>query len=183
MVLHRGGGAVRYPARFQLVLAANPCPCGSRGPDCSCPPQARRRYQQRLSGPLLDRIDVRVAVDPVPQADFFGDATTRETTRAAAARVAVARSAAEERWCGTPWRLNAQVPGSALRTSRWGLARPVLSSAESYLQRGQLSARGFDRVLRLSWTIADLGGHLVPDVNDVAEALYFRTGQRESWAA
>lgn len=182
VVLHRGGGAVRYPARFQLVLAANPCPCGGRGGDCSCPPQARRRYQQRLSGPLLDRIDLRVAVDPVPQADFFDD-TAQETSSAVAARVAAARSAAEQRWRGTPWRLNAQLPGAALRTSRWRLPRPVLSSAETYLQRGQLSARGFDRVLRLSWTIADLGGHPVPDGDDVAEALYFRTGQREAWAA
>jgi magnesium chelatase family protein len=93
VVLHRGGGAVRYPARFQLVLAANPCPCGSRGRDCTCAPQARRRYQQRLSGPLLDRIDVRVCVDPVPHAELFatGSGSPARWRRPGSRRHAVSR--------------------------------------------------------------------------------------------
>jgi magnesium chelatase family protein len=182
VVLHRGGGAVRYPARFQLVLAANPCPCGSRGRDCTCPPQARRRYQQRLSGPLLDRIDVRVCVDPVPHAELFATGQ-RESSAAVAARVAAAREAAAHRWRGTPYLVNAAVPGSTLRGARWALPAAVLQPAEAYLQRGEISARGFDRVLRLAWTIADLGGRDRPGAGDVAEALYYRTGESGSWAA
>jgi magnesium chelatase family protein len=183
VVLHRSGGAVSYPARFQLVLAANPCPCGSRGRDCICPPQARRRYQQRLSGPLLDRIDVRVHVDPVPHADLFDDQTGREASPTVAARVATARGAAAERWRDTPWRLNAAVPGAALRAAPWALSRQALQPAETYLQRGEISARGLDRVLRLAWTIADLAGRVRPELGDVAEALYFRTGSADAWAA
>ena len=72
VVLLRGGGAVSYPARFQLVLAANPCGCAQRGPQCSCTPQARRRHEQRLSGPLLDRIDLRVQVAPIARDDLLG---------------------------------------------------------------------------------------------------------------
>jgi magnesium chelatase family protein len=182
VILHRGGGAVRYPARFQLVLAANPCPCGQHAPQCTCPPMVRRRHEQRLSGPLLDRIDLRVRVDPVPHADLL-EAAERETSAAVAARVAVARAAAAERWSGQRWRLNAEVPGATLRSRPWLLPRPALRPAQSYLDRGSLSARGFDRVLRLAWTIADLAGRPVPDPGDVSEALHYRTGRVNSWAA
>jgi magnesium chelatase family protein len=183
VVLHRSGGAVSYPARFLLVLAANPCPCARAAKDCVCPPMARRRYQQRLSGPLLDRIDVRVHVDPVAHAELFDVAAQRESSAVVAGRVAHARSAAAERWCGTPWRYNGEVPGSALRTGRWALPRLVLAPVETQLRRGQLSGRGFDRVLRLAWTLADLAGRATPAAADVAEALFFRTGQSEGWAA
>ena len=183
VVLHRGGGVVTYPARFLLVLAANPCPCGSRTHECDCAPQARRRYQQRLSGPLLDRIDVRIQVDPVAHAALFDDAGTRESSAQVAARVAAARAAAAERWRGTPWRSNSVIPGSVLRAAPWALPHHVLRTTETYLQRGQLSARGFDRVLRLSWTVADLAGHVAPTAVDLSEALFYRTGWAESWAA
>jgi magnesium chelatase family protein len=183
VVLHRSGGAVDYPARFLLVLAANPCPCGSKARDCSCAAQVRRRYQHRLSGPLLDRIDVRVEVDPVPHAELFEVAAERESSATVAARVAAARAAAAERWAVTPWRLNGAIPGATLRAAPWRLSRAALAPAELPLQRGQLSARGFDRVLRLSWTLADLAGRCVPAADDVAEALYFRTGSAEGFAA
>jgi magnesium chelatase family protein len=183
VVLHRSGGAITYPARFLLVLAANPCPCAARATDCVCPAQVRRRYQQRLSGPLLDRIDVRVQVDPVAHAELLDTAAARETTAVAAARVAVARAAAAERWRGTGWRCNAEVPGAALRRAPWVLPAATIAPAEGYLQRGELSARGFDRVLRLTWTLADLGGSTVPTAADVAEALFFRTGVGHRTAA
>ena len=144
----------------------------------------RRRYQQRLSGPLLDRIDLRVQVDPVPHADLFDDAGERERSAAVAARVASARAAAAQRWSATPWRVNAAVPGAALRVAPWVLPHSVLQPAETYLKRGEISARGFDRVLRLAWTVADLAGRTTPRPGDVAEALYFRTGSRQgAWAA
>ena len=183
VVLHRGGGSVRYPAQFLLVLAANPCPCGSRARECVCAPQARRRYQQRLSGPLLDRIDLRVHVEPVPHADLFGQAADRASSAELARRVAAAREAARERWRDTPWQVNGAVPGSALRAAPWRLPQRVVAPAEAYLQRGELSARGYDRVLRLAWTVADLSGRTTPEFADVAEALFFRTGSSDSWAA
>lgn len=183
ITLHRSGGAVTYPARFQLVLAANPCPCAKRGSDCECPPLARRRYQQRLSGPLLDRIDLRVTVEPVNHAELFEPTGPRETTAIVAARVRAARAAAVERWRGTGWRTNADVPGAALRRPPWALPAKVLREAQISLQRGMLTARGLDRVVRTAWTLADLKGHTKPTVDDVNQALFFRTGRGETWAA
>ncbi len=183
VVLHRRAGAVRYPARFQLVLAANRCPCGARASDCTCPPQARRRYLHRLSGPLLDRVDLRVDVEPVAHADLFDTDGEREPSAVVAARVLLARAAAAQRWRETSWRLNGDAPGAALRARPWQLPRVALAPAHAYLQRGEISARGFDRVLRLAWTLADLAGRAVPAAADIAEALFFRTGRSESWAA
>ena len=183
VVLHRSGGSVRYPARFQLVLAANPCPCGKPPNKCTCPATSLRRHDQRLSGPLLDRIDLRVQVEPVAHGDLFDVAATRESSAVIAGRVLAARAAAGDRWRGTQWQLNAAVPGSALRKPRWLLPRAALRQAQSFLEQGTLSARGFDRVLRLSWTIADLAGNTVPDAEAVSEALFFRTGGAGTWAA
>ena len=182
VVLHRGGGAVRYPARFQLVLAANPCACALPPNECECPPQARRRHLQRLSGPLLDRVDLRVQVDAVPHTDLLSD-EPRQSTAEVAARVALARSRALARWSATPYRCNADVPGSVLRAEPWRLDARSVRELDEYLQRGRVSARGYDRVLRLSWTLADLDGADRPDARHVGEALYFRTGQVDTCAA
>ncbi|GAA1727684.1 YifB family Mg chelatase-like AAA ATPase [Isoptericola hypogeus] len=177
LVLHRSGGAARYPARFQLVLAANPCPCGmaslNKGLDCTCTPTAKRRYFGRLSGPLLDRVDLQVDVHPVTRADRLTRASG-EASDEVARRVAVARGAARERLSGTPWTTNAEVPGSWLR-ERLGPGRPVLGPVEQMIDRGALTLRGADRVLRVSWTLADLDGRAVPDATDVATALTLRT--------
>jgi len=177
--VHRGGGAVTYPAQFLLVLAANPCPCGQPAKDCTCPAQARRRYQQRLSGPLLDRIDLRVQVDRVLHSDLLDEGAARETSAEVAGRVAAARDAARERWRPLGHSVNGQVPGSVLRSTPWSLPHKALAPAAGYLQRGDLSARGFDRILRIAWTLADLAGRAMPSPVDVAEALYFRTGHGE----
>lgn len=182
VVLHRSGGVVEYPARFQLLLAANPCPCGARTQECVCKADVRRRYLQRLSGPLLDRIDLRVQVDPVLHAELFETTAARESSPTVAARVAAARATANERWAGSGWQLNSQAPGSQLRRGRWALPRGVIRPAEDYLRRGELSVRGLDRVLRVAWTLADLAGRTVPSAGDVSEALFFRTGVT-SWAA
>lgn len=183
VVLHRSGGAVRYPARFQLVLASNPCPCGKRSNECECPSLVKRRHAQRLSGPLMDRIDLKVIVEPVAHADLVDRLAERETSEMVAARVARARATAAQRWRGTPWEVNAAVPGAVLRTSRWMLPPGALRPAQRFLEQGSLSARGFDRVLRLAWTVADLAGHVTPDSGDVDEALHFRTGGAGAWAA
>jgi magnesium chelatase family protein len=152
VVLARGGGTVRYPARFQLVLATNPCPCAQPAARCVCPSVARRRHNQRISGPLMDRVDLRVQIEPVSRTALFGT-DDRETTAQVAARVAVARAAATHRWAGTPWLVNGAVPGSVLRGPQWMLPAAVLRPVERDLESGALSARGFDRVLRVAWTL------------------------------
>ncbi|MFE7131332.1 YifB family Mg chelatase-like AAA ATPase [Streptomyces sp. NPDC057638] len=178
VVVARSGGVVRLPARFLMVLAANPCPCGRHstgGVGCECSPAVVRRYQARLSGPLLDRVDLRVRVEPVCRADLLGRAGGGESTAEVAARVAGARERAATRFTGTPWRLNGEVPGHELRT-RWSVEPGAMAGAERDLERGLLSARGLDRVLRVAWTLADLAGHDRPDPADVALALELRTG-------
>ncbi|MET9959720.1 YifB family Mg chelatase-like AAA ATPase [Streptomyces sp. NPDC006326] len=178
VVIARAAGVVRLPARFLMVLAANPCPCGRHtlhGTGCDCPPSVVRRYQARLSGPLLDRVDLRVAVEPVTRADLLGGGGRGEDTAAVADRVQEARERAGARFTGTPWRLNAEVPGHELRT-RWQAAPGALAQAERDMERGLLTARGLDRVLRVAWTVADLRGRDRPDALDMAVALELRTG-------
>ncbi|HEX8496876.1 MAG TPA: YifB family Mg chelatase-like AAA ATPase, partial [Actinomycetales bacterium] len=144
LVIHRAAGVARYPARFQLVLAANPCPCGrssGTGIDCTCTPMARRRYVHRLSGPLLDRVDLQVQVQPVTRAAMDPDAVA-EGSAAVAARVLVARAVQRERWAGTPWRVNSQVPGADLRRGRFRLSPAATRVLDRGVDRGTLSVRG-----------------------------------------
>ncbi|MFC7405260.1 YifB family Mg chelatase-like AAA ATPase [Georgenia alba] len=176
LVLQRATGSARYPARFQLVLAANPCPCGKatgKGLDCRCTPLERRRYVGRLSGPLLDRIDIQVDVPAVTRASL-AIAGPSEPSAAVAARVAAARDRQRERLAGTGWRTNAEVPGSWLRGDDGGLPPDVRLALERALDRGALSMRGLDRVLRLAWTLADLAEQDRPTVQDVGTALALR---------
>ncbi|WP_329231206.1 YifB family Mg chelatase-like AAA ATPase [Streptomyces canus] len=178
VVIARSAGVVRFPARFLMVLAANPCPCGrfSQTDDfCECPPSAIRRYQARLSGPLLDRVDLRVQVDRVTRDQLAGRGARGESTAVVADRVRAARERAAMRFAGTPWRTNSDVPGRELR-SRWHAVSGAMDEAERNLERGVLTARGLDRVLRVAWTVADLSGHDRPDATDVALALQLRTG-------
>nr|WSS71488.1 YifB family Mg chelatase-like AAA ATPase [Streptomyces sp. NBC_01175] len=178
VVVARAAGVVRLPARFLMVLAANPCPCGRHtlaGAGCECPPSAVRRYQARLSGPLLDRVDLRVEVEPVGRADLMGSGGCGESSEVVAARVREARERAGERLAGTPWTTNSEVPGHELRT-RLVAAPGALMAAERDMERGVLTARGLDRVLRVAWTVADLRGADRPDASDIAVALELRTG-------
>ncbi|MGW6457050.1 YifB family Mg chelatase-like AAA ATPase [Streptomyces sp. NPDC055078] len=178
VVVARSGGVVRLPARFLLVLAANPCPCGRHtlhGAGCECPPSVIRRYQARLSGPLLDRVDLRVQVEPVNRSDLLGQGGRGESTATVAARVLEARCRAAARLRDTPWTVNSEVPGHELRT-RWPVGPGALCAAERDMERGLLTARGLDRVLRVAWSIADLAGRDCPRADDVDLALELRTG-------
>lgn len=170
--LARAEGTVIYPARFQLVLAANPCPCApAHDRDCVCPSLVRRRYLGRLSGPLLDRVDLRAVLLPVTA--MGAAAGESESTAIVRARVLAARDAAALRWAGSGWRTNAEVPGPALR-SRFALPRAAVRPLDAGLRAGVLTARGADRALRVSWTLADLAGQERPDEVLVETALYFR---------
>ncbi|MFB6529059.1 MULTISPECIES: YifB family Mg chelatase-like AAA ATPase [unclassified Streptomyces] len=178
VVIARAAGVVRLPARFLLALAANPCPCGRHtlhGAGCECPAALVRRYQARLSGPLLDRVDLRVEVEPVTRSDLLGQGGRGETTEAVAERVREARDRAAARLADTPWNVNGEIPGHELRT-RYLAAPGALATAERDIERGLLTARGLDRVLRVAWTVADLAGHDRPDSEDIALALELRTG-------
>lgn len=172
LVLHRAAGTARYPARFQLVLAANPCPCGQavgKGLACTCRSEQRRRYFGKLSGPLLDRVDLQVELSPARAGSSAG-----ESSSAVAARVLAARGAQARRLTGTPWRTNADVPGGWLR-ERLGPDRSLVGDLDRALDRGTLSLRGVDRVLRVAWTLADLAGRAAPGRADVGHALLLRT--------
>jgi magnesium chelatase family protein len=167
---------VRFPARFQLVLAANPCPCGQsvgRGGDCTCAPMAKLRYFGRLSGPLLDRVDLRHHMSAPTRRELRADRGMAESSAAVAARVLAARARMRSRLSGTPWRANSEVPGYVLRRD-WPLPWEVVAVAERELDKGALTARGVDRVLRVAWTIADLSGLERPGGNEVAVALGYR---------
>ncbi|WP_369134409.1 YifB family Mg chelatase-like AAA ATPase [Modestobacter sp. I12A-02662] len=175
VTIHRASGSATFPCRAQLVLAANPCPCASAAGDaaCTCSPLERRRYQSRLSGPLLDRIDLRVQLPAVTRAAWLDGLAPPESTAVVAQRVRAARSAAASRLAGTGLAVNSQVPGRLLR-ERWPVPRSALALAERALERGALSVRGFDRVLRVAWTLADLAGTPSPRADHVAEALGMR---------
>jgi magnesium chelatase family protein len=175
LVIHRAMGVARFPARFQLVMAANPCPCGmatGKGDQCSCSPLARRRYLGRLSGPLLDRVDLQVEVRAVSRVQM-AEPTPPESTAQVAARVDAARAAQRERYAGLSWSLNGEVPGAWLR-GRWRLAPRVTGDLDQALDRGRLSIRGYDRVLRVAWSLCDLAGRDRPDRDDVGQGLALR---------
>jgi magnesium chelatase family protein len=177
--LARSGGVADYPARFLLVLAANPCPCAAAGRAvearaCSCAPVARLRYQARLSGPLRDRLDLSVTLDPVSRL-VLAEGAQGESSAIVRERVLEARARAAHRLAGTPWSVNGEVPGPALRR-RWPLPPDVLAPVRAAVARNVLSTRGVDRVLRVAWTIADLGARPAPGADEVAEALALRHG-------
>ncbi|WP_426520776.1 YifB family Mg chelatase-like AAA ATPase [Diaminobutyricibacter sp. McL0618] len=192
IAIHRANGVAAFPARFQLVLAANPCPCGRYGsPDdeCTCTPIARRRYLARLSGPLLDRVDIRLTVRRLGVAAIRASrarddqrATAGEgnhgsgTSAAIRRRVVEARAVAAERLAATPWTRNCQVTGNWLRTGPRRLPQTATRSLDRAFERGALTMRGFDRTLRLAWTLADLDTALTPTAHHVGAALFLRRG-------
>jgi magnesium chelatase family protein len=170
--LARRDGVACYPARFQLVMAANPCPCAPADPrDCICAAAVKRRYLGRLSGPLLDRVDLRVEMHPVRMSAFA--TTEAESTAQVRSRVALARDAAMQRWRPHGFRTNAEVSGTLLRR-RFRLDSAAMQPLRSALERGLLSIRGVDRTLRVAWTLADLAGRASPGRDEVAVALSFR---------
>jgi magnesium chelatase family protein len=177
ITIHRAGAQAQYPARFQLVLATNPCPCGDygiRGGTCTCPPAAIRRYLGRLSGPLLDRMDIELTLTRVSVAQRDKGPTI--STAAARDRVAGARARARHRLAGTPWRVNADVPGSWLREGPGAPAPAVRRPLDAALHRGALTLRGYDRVLRVAWSLADIEGRAQLSAEHIGRALYLKKG-------
>lgn len=181
--LARADAVVSYPAQFMLVLAANPCPCGQsfgRGEACTCTPLQKLRYRGRISGPLLDRIDLRVPVAPLDRTQLLS-AEPGEATAVVRERVLLARDRAAERFAAEEWTTNAEIPGRELR-DRYRPEAAAMSQLSDELGNGRLSARGVDRVLRVAWTMADLGGATRPGVFEVSAALGLR-GMASPWGA
>lgn len=182
--ISRAAGTAVFPARFQLVMAANPCPCGYRdvpGKTCTCSYSARARYASKLSGPLLDRIDIRIRVDAQTKAARLRAAKTeRCSSLTLRQQVAQARNASAERLAGTPWRFNSEVSGQFLR--RLATENPSATAIlERALVSGSISMRGFDRCMRVALSIADLDAKPVLDATCVAEALFLRGAS--DWSA
>jgi magnesium chelatase family protein len=173
VVVARLGVIARFPARFTLVMAANPCPCAKTAglaDGCSCSPMTRRRYLGRISGPLLDRVDLKIELQPVSRKELLNDRNFAESSRTVALRVIQARDRAARRLRGTPWCLNAEIPGSELRRT-WPPAPGSLAVIERCLDRGQISARGVVKVIRVAWTLADLVGQSRPGKDECNAAL------------
>lgn len=179
VVINRSGGTAKFPAKFQLVLAANPCPCGNAygtGRQCRCSDQQRAKYLTKLSGPLLDRVDIRLSINaasPAQMALARENGGTQFSSIELRERVVAARKLAAKRLQDTPWSVNAQVPGAYLR-KKLPLTSESLVKLETALSRGLISMRGFDRCLRLAWSNADLAGRETPNHFDVAKAIYLR---------
>lgn len=173
--LQRAAGQVTYPAQFQLVLAANPCPCGmnvGRGTACTCSVAERRRYLSRLSGPLLDRMDLQVHVER-PRSAAIALQEPAESSAEVLSRVVRARQIQRERLLPYGLRLNSEAPMSLLSRD---LRLPASSTRllNQALDRAALSLRGYLRVLRLAWTLADICAKDTPDQDDVDAAMQLR---------
>lgn len=219
IAVSRSKGTTFYPAKFQLIIAANPCPCGyayGNGERCTCKEKDRIRYFSRLSGPILDRIDIQMDVPPVER--IIIPQNTRDirsnidnsnlsnneknnyetnkleqqsyikqnnlnnnalyngkpilTSAMMRKNVTTARRIAQVRFVKQGWNCNAQASGTWLRKYT---SKHALMLVNNALEKHQLSLRGADRALRLAWTLADIAGHVSPDVTDMAQAISLRT--------
>ena len=176
VLIARASAQAQFPARFTLVLAASPCPCSAtaaslrEGTGCRCSLAARRRYLGRLSGPLLDRVSVKVSLQPAGREDLLIGRASGESSAVAARRVAAARERSAARLAGTPWRLNAEIPGSALRQA-FPPAAGSLKALERAMELGRVSARGADQVVRVAWSLADLASRNQPGPDEIQLAM------------
>lgn len=183
MTISRARFSIDYPASFMLVASMNPCPCGyynhpSR--DCECPPGDVQKYLSRISGPLLDRIDIQVEVLPVPFTKL-SDQHPGETSKTIRQRVLAARKLQQDRFKGTgKIYSNSQIPPGLLhefcKPDRSGLS--LLKNA---MEKLDLSSRAYDRILKISRTIADLDGSEIILAYHLAEAINYRNLDRSSW--
>ncbi|MHA6511396.1 ATP-binding protein [Tessaracoccus sp. Z1128] len=184
ITVSRARHTTTFPARFQLVMAANPCPCGMHGVagmECRCDALRVRKYQERMSGPILDRIDIKHQMAAINRVLLEVDGGVGESSATVLERVVEARERQRRRLRGTPWVTNGEVPGSYLRQQ---LSLPAdLGVLNTALQRGAISARGVDKVIRLAWTLADLAGRDTVSGRELRAALHLRQGDERKGAA
>jgi magnesium chelatase family protein len=178
IVVSRATQTAVFPARFQLVLASNPCPCGQGGSltdQCRCTPMMRRRYLDRISGPIRDRIDIHRTLTTPTRPELAQAVGQSRPSAELAQVVAAARQRQARRFAGAAWELNSQVPGAMLR-KEFPLPDAARTLLESQVRGHKLSARSADRVASLAWSVADIEGHDRPERDDVAVALALRQG-------
>ena len=175
VAISRAMGTVTFPADFLLVLAANPCPCGrfsGKGRACVCSSLQIRRYLQRLSGPLMDRIDIRTFVE-IPSRMELASPIAGESSRVVRERVISAREKAAARFSGLGWSVNSRIPARELR-DRFRASKAGMAFLHTELDHERLSARGYHKVLRLAWSIADRNGVDSPGLSEVEGAYQLR---------
>jgi len=181
--ISRAKAAVEYPASFMLVAAMNPCPCGHHNDPtraCTCMPGAIRRYLGRISGPLMDRIDIQVEIVPVPF-EKMAQLQPGESSATIRERVLQARQIQAERFAHSPnVYCNAQM-SSKLLHQFVVLNAPCMALVEDAMKRFGLSARAYDRILKVARTIADLAGSEQIEIPHIAEAIGYRNLDREDW--
>jgi magnesium chelatase family protein len=175
VTISRAQGSLTFPANFMLVAAMNPCPCGYFGDPqraCICSPSTVTKYQKRISGPLLDRIDIHIQV---PRVDYekLSDGRTGESSALIRARVETARQRQHERFNGSDISSNADMRPAEVRKF-CKLDETGSSLMKSAMSQLQLSARAYHRVLKLARTIADLAGSEAIAPTHLAEALQYR---------
>ncbi|MBQ3260200.1 MAG: YifB family Mg chelatase-like AAA ATPase [Alistipes sp.] len=182
ITVSRARYSVEYPANFSLVASMNPCPCGYYNhptKECTCPPSAVHRYMSRISGPLLDRIDLHIEVTPVPLAEMMSE-RQEESSEAVRERVVRARRIQSERFRGLGIHTNSMMNSKMLRDYC-----PLDERSRALLERAMaqlnLSARAHDRIIKVARTIADLAGEVNIGVAHISEAITYRTLDRESW--
>ena len=183
VTISRAKMTIEYPASFMLIAAMNPCPCGYYNHptiECTCPPGSVKRYLNKVSGPLMDRIDLHIEVTPVP-VSLLNKEEKAESSAAIRERVVAARAIQTARFAGNPGvHCNAQM-GSKLTREHCRLTDECRSIMEMAMNRLGLSARAYDRILRVSRTIADL--EAAPDItpDHLREAITYRSLDRDSW--
>ncbi|MEG0304910.1 MAG: YifB family Mg chelatase-like AAA ATPase [Oscillospiraceae bacterium] len=182
VTVSRVAGTATFPCQIMLIAAMNPCPCGYFGHPtraCTCNQSSIDRYLQRISGPLLDRIDLHVEVLPVDYEDIASE-ESGECSADIAVRVAAARAVQLKRFAGTNVACNAQIPSAMLRRI-CRLSKDANKLLKLAFERMGLSARAYDRVLKVSRTIADLDGSDIIDTQHVSEAVQYRNMDRKYW--
>lgn len=184
VTISRAKVALDFPASFMLIASMNPCPCGFYNhpeKQCTCPPGAVQKYLNKISGPLLDRIDLHVEVTPVPFSELSA-MKPQENSESIRERVIKARERQGERYKETPGTYcNAQMSAKQLRDICVidPIGQRLLKTA---MERLNLSARAYDRILKVSRTIADLAGTENIRPEHLAEAIQYRSLDREGWA-
>lgn len=182
--ISRAKYSVEYPASFMMVASMNPCPCGYFGHPtrkCTCSPGQVQRYMSRISGPLLDRIDIQVEVQPV-EFDAMSSTTDGESSAAIRARVVKAREIQSRRYADTPGvHCNAQMTSSMLRRYA-AIDEGGLKRLKDAMTRLNMSARAYDRILKVARTIADLAGSENIRPEHLSEAIGYRNLDRHDWA-
>ena len=179
VTISRTRQSVSFPAQFTLVASTNPCPCGffaDTVQPCTCTPRSREQYWARLSGPLMDRIDLQVAVNRLKPEEITQQ-PTGEDSAAVRQRVQVARDRARVRFQDTPLRCNAELQSRHLK--QWcQLDEATRTLLEGAIRKLGLSVRASDRILKVARTIADLAGDATLQTHHVAEAIQYRTIDR-----